>query len=562
MRRNKLWIFVFFIGLCLSGVVIAPTATEAQSGNLLNDPGFEFDGVWKTVVDARQEEGTFFSVAPAWEGWYTTSPSTQSWMNRIPNGYPHTENGARFTHSGNRSQEINRGSATFTAAVYQTVTVTEGANVIGSAWVRMNLDINSNPGAQARVGIDTNGGSSPFESDIVWSAWEVNVLDINFRQLTVNATATGSQVTIWLYATQQNPSDPNGVYWDDASITVGGSGGVVSGGVNPQGTPNTPVPTNPPPPANAPFVSAQGAQDDGSIIHTVVSGDTLAAISVAYGVSMEEILELNGLTSGRFLSIGQQLIIRTAQASSSGSGDSGDDPTPTRRSSVRTPTTSGGANATSTTQATAVPESSTDEDTTDAEPTPEPSNTPIPATNTPAPTAPVAVADAGNQVDPASSLGNVCVSLFEDINLNRVQNDGESFLEGGQIDLRQAENTLSSYATDGISDPFCFDELEAGDYVAVASAPDGYGLTTNQQFRVTVLAGSSINVTFGAAEGVEEVAPPADSGTNLDPEVLPNEDSSDDNTDQLLQISGLIVLGLAGLTLISGIGMALFMRRR
>lgn len=602
MRRNKLWILILFIGLCLSGIAIIPTTmTEAQAGNLLEDPGFEYDGVWKTVVDARQEEGTFFSVAPAWNGWYTNSPSTADWMNRIPNGYPHTENGARFTRSGNRSQEINRGSATFTAAVYQTVTVEEGANVIGSAWVRMNLDLNANPVAQARVGIDTNGGTSPFESEIVWSAWAVDVLDINFRQLTVNATATGTQVTIWLYATQQNPSDPNGVYWDDASLTIGGSGGTAGGGVNAEGTPNTPAPPTQPPPAIAPFVNPQGAQDDGSIIHTVVTGDTLAAISVAYGVSMEEILDLNGLTSGRFLSVGQQLIIRTAQESTSDdddsdNGDSDDtdtgdtdddtdnDPAPpaetdepdanvdsnddddeedTEPTATRIAPTQPGDDNTSdddTTDEDTTDDSSSEDDSAD-DPTPEPTNTPIPATSTPAPTAPVEVADTSNQVDPASSLGSVCVALFEDTNLNRVQNADELFLEGGQIDLRQADTTLSTYATDGISDPFCFDELDAGEYVAVASAPAGYGLTTNEQLRVNVLAGSTINVSFGAAEGVEQVELPEDSGTPLEQEVIADDDS-DDDTDQLLQISGLIVLGLAGLTLISGIGMALFMRRR
>ena len=562
MRKQQVWLIVMVASLCLLSIVGMTTPAIAQTGNLLEDPGFEFSGVWKTVVDASSAEGTVFSVAPAWNGWYTESPRSADWMNRIPNGYPHTENGARFTHGGNRSQEINRGSATFTAGVYQTVTVAEGANVIGSAWVRMNLDLDSGITAQARVGIDTNGGNSPFDSDIVWSAWAQNVLDINFRQLTVNATATGTQVTIWLFATQNVPSDPNGVYWDDASVTIGGAGGTVT---NPEGTAVAAVPTAVPPPALAPFVNAQGTRDDGSIVHIVITGDTLAAISVAYGVSMEEILDLNGLTSGRFLSVGQELVIREAGDNDSGGGDDADDDTgePSATEEVDTVDTDEEPEATATEaseeeEPEATASDSTDED---KDPTSEPSATPIPATSTPAPTAPVAVADNANQVDPADTLGSVCVTLFEDTDVDRIQDETEFFLADGTINLTQDGQLIASHDTDGVSDPFCFDALDSGAYVAVAAAPEGYGLTTVQQIPVNVLPGSSINLNFGAVEGLEQVAPPPDNqGADIGDEVLPEEES--DSTEQLLQISGLIVFGLAGLTLIAGLGMSLFMRRR
>ena len=582
MRKQQVWLIVMVASLCLLSIAGMTTPAIAQSGNLLEDPGFEYSGVWKTVVDARADEGTFFSVAPAWNGWYTESPRTEDWMNRIPNGYPHTENGARFTHGGNRSQELNRGSATFTAGVYQTVTVTEGDNVIGSAWVRMNLDLNSGIVAQARVGIDTNGGTSPYDSDIVWSPWAQNVLDINFRQLTVNATATGTQVTIWLFATQNLPSDPNGVYWDDASLTIGGSGGVPT---NPEGTPGTAVPTAVPPPAVAPFVNAQGARDDGSIVHVVITGDTLAAISVAYGVSMEEILELNGLSSGRFLSVGQELIIREAGDDASGGSDDNeepndeDEPDDTQSPSATEEVDDDDepdATATESTDDDDEPEATAtenvDDDEPDAvateapdddedEPTVEPSATTVPATSTPAPTAPVAVADNSDQVDPADTLGSVCVTLFEDTDVDRIQDETEFFLADGTINLTQDGQLIASHDTDGVSDPFCFDALDSGAYVAVATAPDGYGLTTVQQIPVNVLPGSSINLNFGAVEGLEQVAPPPDNqGADLGDETVPEEES--DSTEQLLQISGLIVFGLAGLTLVAGLGMSIFMRRR
>ena len=44
--------------------------------------------------------------------------------------------------------------------------------------------------------------------------------------MSVNAHATGGVVTLFLYATQSQPSDPNGVYWDEAFLNgIPGQGG-------------------------------------------------------------------------------------------------------------------------------------------------------------------------------------------------------------------------------------------------------------------------------------------------------------------------------------------------
>ena len=74
MRKQQVWLIVMVASLCLLSIVGMTTPAIAQTGNLLEDPGFEFSGVWKTVVDASSAEGTVFSVAPAWNGWYTESP--------------------------------------------------------------------------------------------------------------------------------------------------------------------------------------------------------------------------------------------------------------------------------------------------------------------------------------------------------------------------------------------------------------------------------------------------------------------------------------------------------
>jgi len=309
----------------IAGVLLISTAgTSAQTGNnLLQDPGFEDTNM--KVVAQSTEEGVTFSVNAAWEGWYTETPRNAEWQNQIPFGTGRNNAGFGFVRSGNRSMEISRGFSTFTAALYQTVTVPAGANVQGSAWAVVNIsgDNSENANSTVRVGIDPTGGSNPLSSNVVWSNTVVNPFASNgFRQMSVNATANGTRVTLFLWSTQTVPTEGNGVYWDDASLRTGGPGGPSGSNPTPAGTvdPNaTAVPTVQPAPPTAvaavPFVNPQPEQNDGSIIHTVQEGDTLSSIAVAYGVPTDEIRQLNPeIGQGRFLTIGQQLVIERPDA--------------------------------------------------------------------------------------------------------------------------------------------------------------------------------------------------------------------------------------------------------
>jgi membrane-bound lytic murein transglycosylase D len=59
------------------------------------------------------------------------------------------------------------------------------------------------------------------------------------------------------------------------------------------------------------YPPAEGSSSSGgSVVHTVKSGDNLWDISRKYGVSVEQIRKLNGLSSKAVLKIGQILIIR------------------------------------------------------------------------------------------------------------------------------------------------------------------------------------------------------------------------------------------------------------
>jgi hypothetical protein len=101
-----------------------------------------------------------------------------------------------------------------------------------------------------------------------------------------------------------------------------------------------------------------------------------------------------------------------------------------------------------------------------------------------------------------------------------------------------------------------------GDYVAAATAPDGYGLTTAAQLSLRVQAGVTTNARFGAAQGVEVAAAPPPEAEAVGEGTIIEAVAEPDPTAQLLQISGLIVFALAALVMVSGIGAALLLRRR
>lgn len=563
--------FVVIFTLVL--LFVSLSTVNAQQ-NLLNDGGFETQGDYKPVATDIAGDGTEFTVPQAWGGWALVGPGDPPWQNRVPTGFPHTGL-FKYPAESSRSFHVARGYATFTAAIYQRVTVPDKANVRGTAFGFMERKAGSNaavPGASFKVGIDPTGGTDPLSSAIIWSA-TVSTAD-SWQQATVDATATGTAVTLFLYATQSAPSEPNGIYWDSASLVIGGGGGTSPAPGTPSASATPVIPTA----VFAPFVGAQPEQSDGSIVHTVQPGDTLAAIAVAYGVTSQEILDLNGMTSGRFLQIGQKLIIRPAAPSSLGSAGDDEteeaDPDATEEPTVRPrrATETSVALTEQANEATATPEATETEE--ETEPTveetvesasveteeAEPTETPPPATATEAPPAPVTQVA---QVNPDTMMTGICVSIFDDANQNRIQEEGENLLADGSVTVRRGGQDVETYQTDGESEPFCLTEVEAGDYIAVASPPEGYGLTTSSQLRLLVQPGVRVNATFGAAEGVEvAVIPTIDAASNTTADTIEEETVPVPASNPIVQNLGLIAFGLAGAVLVVGLLMAVLLRRR
>jgi hypothetical protein len=572
MIKMRIRLLVLLVLVVLGGTLV----TRAQDDNKLTNGGLE-EGSFGPYTGRRG--GTFPIYLPnGWNYWFAAPVNDRINVGERASIQPHPGPGPS-PHGGTRALNISCGYFTCTAAIYQTVSgIQTGTNVQATAWSQIkacNLgggtSCGSSPasGSQTRVGIDPTGGSDPNNPAIVWSAY-VTPHDTWLSQ-TVSATATGASVTVFLYSTQPNIADLNKTYWDDVSLTGGGSGGVAPGL-----TPAVP-PTATPPPYVA-FVVPQGEQPDGSIIHTIQNGDTMDSIAYAYGTTRTELLKLNNLQSANFIFPGQKLIVKpptktvetTAEATAQQTGGENviaSEPTSDTSSPATTPETD-------VTKVAAVPTTVSATDQPIVESTDAPTSEPVTAqpttdeskpTNTPEPTkplatAPVVVANAG-ALDPSDVTAQVCVLLFEDTNQNRIQESGENLLAGGVISLLKGSDSAGTYTTDGKGEPHCFDKLAAGDYVVAASAPDGYGLTTPDQLRVQLQPGSTISLIFGAAQGVQPVQPPtADAAVAL--AVTPASSQPPPLANQLLSISGLVVFGLAAVVLIGGIGLAIVLRRR
>jgi LysM repeat protein len=220
--------------------------------------------------------------------------------------------------STGQAWELSAQSAHFTAIGYQHVTgIPAGTKLHFSVYGNVytcNKDnscienglsyrvSDKSSGALERVGIDPTGGTDPGSLNIQWSPF-IAPFDV-YRPISINAAVTGDNgATVFLFATQANSMLLDSAYWYGASLQAVGT-------VAPT---NAPTVTNAIPPT-APVVTPQVAQPDGSIVHTVMAGDTLSTIAYAYKTTVAQIQQLNNRDPGNtFLQVGQKLLIKPAK---------------------------------------------------------------------------------------------------------------------------------------------------------------------------------------------------------------------------------------------------------
>ncbi len=529
MSGNRLRVVTTLLVLVVTLFALFPTtAVEAEEAraplgqaggvNLLVNPGFE--GVGKPVDNALPNydnwtRSTFNGVAygeiftpEGWVTWWQEGDFKRPECKVIPNEAPFNSTPSRI-HQGYYSGMCFTFFGKQNAGYYQVVrNIPAGSVVQGSFYAHSwscgedspPLSCGDPDGFYFRVGIDPNGGTDPFSGSIVWSGAAFHPDKYGYVGPVQATVGEAGAATLFIQAYGKWPNKHNDAYFDNAALSIIGATETA-----------TPTPPPPPPTEEAPEVAptlaaTPTARGDGAIVHTVVAGDTLFGLALTYGVDVQQIYDLNGLDSSSLLSIGQEIVIAST-------GSVAVTPTPT--------------------------------------PTPEVTETPLAVEPTPAQANPGTAGDL--PAVPAQGKGAVCVLAFFDANADMFrQDDGsEMLLPNAQVSLLARSGPVDSRTTDGISEPWCFNDLEPGNYIVRHTAPPGYVLSDGGQWNFTLDAGEveSIELAYTreASAAPEEPAPGTDNAEIVAPVEEPkdNEGGVTNALNIILRVAGFIVLALA-----------------
>lgn len=116
-------------------------------------------------------------------------------------------------------------------------------------------------------------------------------------------------------------------------------------------------------------------------------------------------------------------------------------------------------------------------------PTPGPSPTPTPITPTPT---------------PYNGYGQVCIYLFEDVNGDGIVDETEYGVTGGAVSITKRSGNDNFTGLTAGNEQLCFPEVPEGDYNISVAPPTDYNATTNMNYQLTVKAGDSTQINFGA----------------------------------------------------------------
>ena len=457
----------------LAGPANLPPA-QGEGPNLLQDGDFEGGGAAWPLQNGIGE----VQVAPGWRAYYRDVPPAYVVIPDFcydPVTGKRSDNGCYWArpefrdvtlkfqpnriHGGQRAQKYFTYGRMHEAGLMQRVTgVISGTlyhySIYMQAWMCVDY-IEACKGGYVsdkptqmhlKVGIDPTGGTDPFSPDIVWSP-EVESFD-RWTQYSVEAAAKGDILTVYTHSRPEwkdMPRQNNDVYLDDASLTaVGAPPPSPTATASAAGALAAPAPATQPQKPQTFVVRPQGSQKaDGTVVHTVQKDDTLFGIALAYGVTVDELVQLNHLQTGDFLQIGQELIVKGSAAP------------------VSKPTAAPQAQSVA-----AMPQ-------------------------------PTAAASKPTTVAAALAKAGLCVQAFNDRNSNGVYDGNEELAANIKFDVLSSAEQVATYTTNGVDEPHCLTGLPSGAYTVRIEAPKNYAATTDQQMGVALASGQTANVSFG-----------------------------------------------------------------
>jgi hypothetical protein len=262
------------------------------------------------------------------------------------------------------------------------------------------------------------------------------------------------------------------------------------------------------------FMSPVRAQDnptntpdaEGLITIEVQPDDSLWSIAARAGISIPELLALNGLDETVVLQPGDTLIIARVT------------PPATATSDVPTPTM--------------VP----------------PSPSPVP-------------------IKPRTA---VCFLAFIDLNRDGKLDEGEALRPNVAFTIYNEQAVVANYVTDGLAEPHCLEDLTPGIYHVTRSLTNDEVLTTEGDWALTLSEGSVLNLAFGSYnESPQALEPTPDPDQQLQTRLATKPDATPTPLPEAENIQGrrtslMVGLAIALFALLAGLAVLtyIFVKRR
>lgn len=564
-RIASLLVIALFVTVLGLTTTMATAAQTQGTENLLTNPGFEAgyynqDGISQVAVPNGWRMHWLDNVTfpGAENGLPAYRPETVVW--NIADAPPHEQ--TLFFRDGSYALKVFKSWAPMYAALSQDVSGLQ----VGRRYrfvVPIFIDIIEDyqggdkvaPGrldsGMIRLGASPVGAPWRDEGQITYSGWwtaeTVQPFYLAYPVFVWDFTATQENMTLWVEMVSKFPYRNNGFFLDglglftldqvDTSVSAppaSGSGAPAapaSGGGNAPAA--QPLPTATPFPAPEP-------RPDGSIVHVVQTGDSFWSIAIRYApvlnMTPEEALPaIRALNNDpAFINVGQELVIAEAG-----------------------------------TLAVAEPEPAEVEETPAVDEEAAGAETENEEGEEAAVETEVTVEAEVEPTEEATTANAICVAVYNDADGNGERAGASEELQAdAAISLFQEGRTLSTYVSDGISEPYCFENLESGTYQVQIFPPADFKATTPDNWAVAVANGVMVPVNFGTQHDPGS-ATPADEVAAIDEAVESTTEpavemaATTDEPDERPAFAnvGVIVLGVAGvLVVLAAVGVVLLRR--
>lgn len=525
-------------------------AQEIVSGNLFENPGFEAgyfnqDSIPQIAVPNGWRMHWLDGVAfDGTEGRVAYRPETVVWFIKDA---PENER-SLFFRDGSYTLKLFKPWAPLFVALSQEVSGLEvGRNYRISAPIFVDIVESYESGKVQPSRSDS--GFVRFSVGPTGSAWRTdaltysptwtaeNVFPFYLAQQTYiwDFTATSESMIIFLEMGSRHPYINSGFFMDAVGLyALGTTSSVPASSGGGGGAPAQAGPTATPFPTPTP-------RPDGAIVHVVSSGDSFWTIAIRYapalGLTPEEALpairELNN--NPAFIAVGQELLIKEP-------GDVVVAPEPT----AETPTEGDVSEAAPTEEVIEVDGTGSEE------------------VSAEVPTVPAETAVS----ETAPTTGTICVAAFDDQNGDGSRNDATENLQAdAAITIFRGGSTVTTHITDGVSEPYCFENLEPDTYQVQIFPPADFQPTTSPSWAVSVSEGAHISVSFGTRFDTQEtaVADTASTDTAADSAAATDaaasaEAAPTDDGGFFSSIGGIVLAVAAVLVLLAGVGVVMLRR--